>query len=88
LASGFSAAPLFISPRKYLPHDILRLTTSAPCRREATRERSPCPDGYGFAKLKGKPTFAILENDSEISGVVNGLAVCAASRLHVVQCDT
>jgi hypothetical protein len=45
-------------------------------------------DGYGFAKRKGKPTFAALENDSEISGVVNGLAVCATSRLHVVQCDT
>jgi hypothetical protein len=45
-------------------------------------------NGYGFAKQDGKPTFEAVENDSEISGVLNGLAVCAASRLHVVQCDT
>jgi hypothetical protein len=44
--------------------------------------------GYGFAKGNGKPILARVENDSEISGVVNGLAVCAASRLHVVQRDT
>jgi hypothetical protein len=44
--------------------------------------------GYGFAKSQGKPTFDGSENISGISGVANGLAVCATSRLHVVQCDT
>ena len=44
--------------------------------------------GYGFAKGYGKPTIAAFENDSEIRGVLNGLAVCRPSRLRVVQCDT
>jgi hypothetical protein len=83
--------PAFRASRFDLPRNyLLRPRSAAAARLAGARSRGlvAVTDGYGFAKQHGKPTFAGIENDSEISGVLNGLAVCAASRLHVVQCDT
>jgi len=86
VAAGFSAPPVFLCPATS-SLDAVRLPGGTLCCRPCARAIAVA-DGYGFAKSYGKPTFAALENDSEISGVLNSLAVCAASRLHVVQRDT